>query len=65
MVDRFGELPAEAVNLLMKIMLRVLAVKAGVRRLDLAERQLVLYFSPEHQKNPMALIELATQTPGQ
>ena len=63
MVDRFGEVPPEAVNLLMKIMLRVLAVKAGIRRIDLSERQLVLYFSPEHQKNPMALIDLATRTP--
>jgi len=61
MIDRFGELPPEAVNLLMKIMLRILAVKAGTRRLDLSERQLVLYFSPEHQQNPMALIDLATR----
>ena len=61
MLDRFGELPPEAVNLLMKIMLRILAVKAGARRLDLSERQLVLYFSPEHQQNPLALIDLATR----
>jgi len=64
MIDRFGELPPEAVNLLMKIMLRILAVKAGVRRFDLGERQLVLYFSPDHQQNPMALIDLATRQAG-
>ncbi len=63
MIDRFGALPPEAVNLLMKIMLRVLAVKAGVRRLDLGERQLTLYFSPEHQQNPMALIDMAGRQP--
>ncbi len=63
MVDRFGKMPQEALNLLMKIMLRVLAVKAGVRRLDIGDRRLVLHFSPEHQKKPMALIEMAIQTP--
>jgi transcription-repair coupling factor (superfamily II helicase) len=63
MVDRFGEIPRESVNLLMKIMLRILAIRAGARRLDLGERQLVLYFSPDHQQNPMALIDLVTRQP--
>jgi transcription-repair coupling factor (superfamily II helicase) len=63
MVDRFGEIPTETVNLLMKIMLRILSVNAGAKRLDLGERQLVLYFSTEHQQNPMALIDLATRQP--
>ncbi|MEZ4525922.1 MAG: transcription-repair coupling factor [Desulfobacterales bacterium] len=38
MEDRFGPLPEHGMNLLLKIMLRVLAVKAGVKRLDLFTR---------------------------
>ncbi len=38
MEDRFGPLPEEGVNLLLKIMLRVLCVKAGVKKLDLFTR---------------------------
>ena len=63
MTDRFGILPPEAINLLMKIMLRVLAIKAGAKRLDLSDRQLVLYFSQVHQKRPLALIDMAAQQP--
>jgi transcription-repair coupling factor (superfamily II helicase) len=63
MIDRFGALPPETVNLLMKIMLRIMAVRAGVSRLDVSERQLTLYFSPEHQENPMALVDMATSQP--
>lgn len=56
--DRFGPLPEEAGNLLLKIMLKVLAVKAGVKRLDINGEQLGLWFSPQHQKNPLGLVEL-------
>jgi transcription-repair coupling factor (superfamily II helicase) len=35
LTDRFGPLPEETENLLLKIMLRVLSVRAGVKRLDL------------------------------
>jgi transcription-repair coupling factor (superfamily II helicase) len=58
LVDRFGALPQEANNLLIKIMLRIMAKKAGIKRLDLTDDQLVLYFSPLHQKNPSKLIEM-------
>lgn len=51
MVDRFGALPIELSNLLLKIMLRVLAIKIGVKRLDLRGSQLSLCFSEAHQKN--------------
>ena len=58
LMDRFGALPVEAANLLLKIMLKVLAIKAGVKRLDLAGRQLSLCFSKAHQKNLSGIMEM-------
>ncbi|RZB34785.1 MAG: transcription-repair coupling factor (superfamily II helicase) [Desulfobacteraceae bacterium Eth-SRB1] len=58
MVDRFGAIPGEVVNLLLKITLRALAIKAGVKRLDLIGRQLILYFSEAHQKDPSGIVDL-------
>lgn len=58
MIDRFGPLPQEVPNLLMKIMLKVLSVKAGVKRLDLKEDMLKLYFSEDHLENPSGIIDM-------
>jgi transcription-repair coupling factor (superfamily II helicase) len=58
MADRFGPLPVEASNLLLKIMLKVLAKHAGVKRLDLNGRELVLFFSHLHQKNPYGIAKM-------
>ena len=63
LVDRFGPLPVETSNLLLKIMLKVLAKKAGVSRLDLASNKLILKFSESHQRNPAAIIEMITAAP--
>jgi transcription-repair coupling factor (superfamily II helicase) len=62
-LDRFGPLPKEAQNLLLKIMLKVLAKKAGVSRLDLAGSHLSLSFSEAHQRNPAALVEMIMAAP--
>ncbi len=56
--DRFGKLPVEASNLLLKIMLRVLAIKAGIKRLDLIGQQLSLHFSGMHQRNPAGIFKM-------
>jgi transcription-repair coupling factor (superfamily II helicase) len=58
LVDRFGDLNTETENLLLKIMLRVLAIKAGVNRVDLKGRQLLLSFSQTHQKNPSGIVDM-------
>ena len=58
LIDRFGALPVEAGNLLLKIMLKVLSIRAGVRRLDLTGQQLLLYFSQIHQKRPFAIVDM-------
>jgi transcription-repair coupling factor (superfamily II helicase) len=60
LADRFGPLPEETENLLLKIMLRVLAIRAGVKRLDLFGRQLILAFSEAHQHRPLGLVEMIT-----
>ncbi|HKK90677.1 MAG TPA: transcription-repair coupling factor, partial [Desulfobacteraceae bacterium] len=57
LVDRFGKLPGEAGNMLFKIMLRVLAVKAGVKRLDLSNNTLAMVFSHLHQKREFSLVD--------
>jgi len=56
--DRFGPLPEEAVNLLLKIMLKILSVKAGVKRLDLTGSNLLLHFSQVHLRNPFGFMEM-------
>lgn len=63
MTDRYGELPKEAGNLLLKIMLKVMARLCGIRKLDLKDGRAVLYFSAEHQKNPEKLAELVMRNP--
>jgi transcription-repair coupling factor (superfamily II helicase) len=62
-LDRFGPLPEEAENLLLKIMLKVLAKAAGVSRLDLVGRSLILNFSESHQRNPAALVDMILASP--
>jgi transcription-repair coupling factor (superfamily II helicase) len=61
MTDRFGHLPDEVNNLLLKIMLRILAIRAGCKRLDLADNQLRLQFSEAHQAKPFGILEMISQ----
>jgi len=63
LADRFGALPEPAQNLLLKIMLRILAIKAGVKRLDLTEGLMVLTFSEAHQKHPFGVLDLIDKSP--
>ena len=62
-IDRYGPLPQETANLFMKIILRVLSVKAGVKRLDLTGNWLSLYFSEIHQTNPVGIIAVINSNP--
>ncbi|MFP4667875.1 MAG: transcription-repair coupling factor [Desulfobacterales bacterium] len=63
LADRYGDLPEEAVNLLLKIMLRILAARAGVKRLDLTHDVMSMSFSEMHQKNPHGILELIAKNP--
>ncbi|SDT96413.1 transcription-repair coupling factor (superfamily II helicase) [Desulfobacula phenolica] len=53
LTDRYGKLPKEAENMLLKIMLRVYCIKAGVQRLDISPNILTLAFSEKHMKRPL------------
>ena len=61
--DRFGPLPGDVENLLLKIMLRVLAIDAGIRRLELGGGSLAAWFSALHQKHPYAIADLVMARP--
>jgi transcription-repair coupling factor (superfamily II helicase) len=63
LIDRFGHLPDEAANLLLKIILKVMARKAGVSRLDLMNQKMVLHFSESHQSNPAAMVDMIMGAP--
>ncbi len=63
LIDRYGEMPEESQNMLLKIMLKIMAVKAGVKRLDVAGQQMSAYFSERHQKNPQNIVNLVTPEP--
>jgi transcription-repair coupling factor (superfamily II helicase) len=63
LTDRYGPLPPEASNLLFKIILKVLARRAGVAKLDLKDHKLVLFFSQNHLKKPGDLVDLIRNDP--
>jgi transcription-repair coupling factor (superfamily II helicase) len=64
LTDRFGPPPDEAENLLLKIMLKVVAVQAGVKKLDLLGARLTLWFSSRHQARPFGIVDLITSAKG-
>jgi len=61
LLDRFGPLPGEATNLLAKMMLKLLCIQAGVKRLDLAADSLLCTFSDIHLRNPFGLTDLVAK----
>jgi transcription-repair coupling factor (superfamily II helicase) len=62
-IDRYGVMPEEVANLLLKIILKVLSIKAGVKRLDLTGSNLALAFSTAHQQNPSAMVDMIVSEP--
>jgi len=63
LTDRYGSLPEEAAHLLVKIMLKVLCLKAGVARLDANGPRLNLTFSPLHMPDPGVLVAMVKASP--
>lgn len=64
MTERYGKPPLEALNILLKIMIRILAIRCGIKKLDLTETTLILQFSPTHLKKPFAPAEFAASSKG-
>ncbi len=62
LTDRYGKLPKEAENMLLKIMLRVYCIKAGVQRLDITPNTLTLCFSEKHRKKPLNSLNSALKS---
>jgi transcription-repair coupling factor (superfamily II helicase) len=63
MIDRYGNPPEAANNLLLKIVLKILAKNAGISRLDLKDRQLTVQFSEALQFNPDGLVDMVMGQP--
>ncbi|MDY6903197.1 MAG: transcription-repair coupling factor [Thermodesulfobacteriota bacterium] len=63
LTDRFGKPAVETENLLLKIMLKVMARQAGVRKLDLTETHLCMQFSNDHLARPEGIPEFVAQYP--
>jgi transcription-repair coupling factor (superfamily II helicase) len=63
LIDRFGPLPDEAANLLLKIVLKVMAKKAGVSQLDMVNQKMILHFSESHQRNPGSMVDMIMTEP--
>jgi transcription-repair coupling factor (superfamily II helicase) len=58
--DRYGKIPKETKNLIIKVMIKILAVQACVKKLDVPEKSkiMILYFSKKHLKNTKPLIDM-------
>jgi transcription-repair coupling factor (superfamily II helicase) len=62
LTDRYGKMPREAENMLLKIMLRVYCIKAGVQKLDINPNTLTLTFSEKHRKKPLDSLNQSLKT---
>ena len=63
LIDRFGKIPKEVKNLLSKILIKILAKQAGLKRVDLGNGRLTVFCDQSYQKNPHALMEWAMKSP--
>ncbi|KPA09601.1 transcription-repair coupling factor [Candidatus Magnetomorum sp. HK-1] len=63
LIDRFGKMPKEVKNLLSKILIKVLAKQAGIKRVDFGTGRLTIYCDRKYQKNPHALTDWVMASP--
>ena len=61
LLDRFGELPAEAQNLIEVIRLKIVARKLGILAIDAQRGELVLTAADSTKLDPQRLVNLMTQ----
>jgi transcription-repair coupling factor (superfamily II helicase) len=62
--DRFGPLPEPASALFDKIVLKVVCRKLGIKRLDLADQRLILFFAQDCHVKPESVARLVQRDPG-
>jgi transcription-repair coupling factor (superfamily II helicase) len=65
LTDRYGPPPGEVEHLLTKIRLKIQAVQAGVRKLDVTGKSLFITFSEAHLRNPQGMVDLIKSHPEQ
>ncbi|MFM7432504.1 MAG: TRCF domain-containing protein, partial [Gammaproteobacteria bacterium] len=58
LVDRFGELPPQTLNLLRNARLRLITQRLGIRRLDFGGHGGTVLFETENRIDPLAVIRL-------
>ena len=63
--DRFGKIPQELENLFTVITLKKLCQILGIKKVDVGQKGIVLWFHPEAIKNPQPLVSLVRQYPSQ
>ena len=63
LIDRFGKLPVEVKNLVSKIVIKVLAKAAGLKRVDFGNDRLTVYCQTDYQTNPQGLIQWIQENP--
>ncbi len=61
--DRYGKLPPTTKNLFFKILFKVMALKTGIKRLDISNRDITIHFSQKHIQEASKLIDLALNNP--
>jgi transcription-repair coupling factor (superfamily II helicase) len=64
LIDRYGRLPVEVVHLVEKMVLKILLIRIGAKKLDLVGHQLMLSFSESHQKDAGGLVKLISANSG-
>lgn len=64
LIDRFGPLPAEVLNLLYVIELKILCRKAGVERVDAGAKGVLITLYKNQFTNPIALVEYIASQKG-
>ncbi|MBF0449702.1 MAG: transcription-repair coupling factor [Candidatus Magnetomorum sp.] len=63
LIDRFGKIPTEVKNLLSKMLIKVLAKQAGLKRVDFGNGRVTVYCHRAYQKNPHALADWVMASP--
>jgi len=56
--DRYGKLPEITKNLFLKIIFKVLAIKANIKRIDISTQEVIIHFSQKHIKDTTKLTNL-------
>jgi transcription-repair coupling factor (superfamily II helicase) len=63
MIDRYGKIPVETVQLFKVVQLKHLAKSANIEKIDLGEKGVLISFRNNEPKSPEKVIELINKNP--